>query len=42
MFENQGSPFRKLVAGVNAQVPIKNGVMTPYINSLHFCGEQNN
>ena len=32
MFENQGSPFRKLVAGVNAQVPIKNGVMTPYIN----------
>lgn len=32
MFENRGSPFRKLVAGVNTQVPIKNGVMTPYIN----------
>ncbi len=32
MFENRGSPFRKLVVGVNTQVPIKNGVMTPYIN----------
>ena len=32
MFENQGSPFRNLVAGVNTQVPIKNGIMTPYIN----------
>lgn len=32
MFENQRSPFRSLVVGVNTQVPIKNGITTPYIN----------